>query len=163
MNEWNESNYNIHKTFAPNCFLYLIVPKNSIFHSSAKTKICTFSKAPPSVWPHTHTKQVTTLRMDCSGTTSIPLYRPKHNADLKTAIWLCWFSRKIWHTKPTKTEPSFRKLNSFSSKAGMLFPAHLQVWELCPLTYSLSLSLEWSQATHILTSIKTNGAYKPKK
>ena len=36
----------------------------------------------------------------------------------------------------------------------MLFPAHLQTRELCPQTYSLSLPLEWSQVTHIHTSIK---------
>ena len=51
---------------------------------------------------------------------------------------------KIFDTptvKTTKTEPSFRKLNSSPTKLaiGMLFPAHLQARELCPLTYSLSL------------------------
>ena len=45
----------------------------------------------------------------------------------------------------------------------MLFPAHLQARELCPQTYSLSLPLEWSQVTHIPTSIKPGGAYKPEK
>jgi len=50
------------------------------------------------------------------------LYRSKHTAS-KTAIWLCWLSRKIWHppVKPTKTKPSFRKLNSPPAKVGMLF------------------------------------------
>ena len=65
--------------------------------------------------------------------------------------------------KPTKTEPSFRKLNSPPTKLCMLFPAHLQARELCPQTYSLSLPLEWSQVTHIPTSIKPGGAYKPEK
>ena len=63
--------------------------------------------------------------------------------------------------KPTKTEPSFRKLNSPPTKLCMLFPAHLQARELCPQTYSLSLLLEWSQVTHIPASIKLGGAYKP--
>ena len=45
----------------------------------------------------------------------------------------------------------------------MLFPSHLQARELYPQTYSLSLPLEWSQVTHIPTSIKSGGAYKPKK
>ena len=62
--------------------------------------------------------------------------------------------------KPTKTEPSFRKLNSPPTK---LCPTHLQARELCPQTYSLSLPLEWSQVTHIPASIKLGGAYKPEK
>ena len=41
--------------------------------------------------------------------------------------------------KPTKTETSFRKLNSLSTKLHMLFPTHLQARELCPQTDSLSL------------------------
>ena len=67
--------------------------------------------------------------------------------------------------KPTKTKPSFRKLNSPPTKLCILFPAHLQARELRPQTYSLSLPLEWSQVTHIPTSysIKLGGAYKPKK
>ena len=44
--------------------------------------------------------------------------------------------------KPTKTEPSFRKLNSPPTKLCMFFPAHLQARELCPQTYSLSLPLD---------------------
>ena len=66
--------------------------------------------------------------------------------------------------KPTKTEPSFRKLNSSPTKLCMLFPAHLQARELCPQTYSLlSLPLEWSQVTHVPASIKLGGAYHPEK
>ena len=45
----------------------------------------------------------------------------------------------------------------------MLFPAHLQARELCPQTYSLSLSLEWSCVTHIPATIKSCRAYKPEK
>ena len=65
--------------------------------------------------------------------------------------------------KPTKTETSFRKLNSLPTKLRMLFPTHLQARELCPQTYSLSLPLEWSQVTHTPTSIESGGAYKPEK
>ena len=65
--------------------------------------------------------------------------------------------------KPTKTETSFRKLNSLPTELGMLFCTHLQARELCPQTYSLSLPLEWSQVTHASASIKLGKAYKPKK
>ena len=65
--------------------------------------------------------------------------------------------------KPTKTETSFRELNSLPTKLHMLFPTHLQARELCPQTYSLSLPLEWSQVTHTPASIKSCGAYKPEK
>ena len=65
--------------------------------------------------------------------------------------------------KPAKTESSFRKLNSPPTKLRMLFPAHLQARELCPQTYSLSLTLEWSQVTHIPASIKLGGACKPER
>ena len=34
---------------------------------------------------------------------------------------------------------------------------------ICPQTNSLQLPLEWSQVTHIPASIKSGGAYKPKK
>ena len=67
------------------------------------------------------------------------------------------------HSKPTKTEPSFRKLNSPPTKLCMHFPGHLQASELCPQTYCLSLPLEWSQVTHIPASIKFGEAYKPEK
>ena len=58
---------------------------------------------------NTHTNQVKTLRMDCPGNTSIPLYRPKRTFDLKTVICLCWVIKKKIDTpspKPTKTESS---------------------------------------------------------
>ena len=48
-------------------------------------------------------------------------------------------------------------------KTTYAFPTHFQARELCPQTYSLSLSLEWSQVTHIPASIKSGGAYKPEK
>ena len=41
--------------------------------------------------------------------------------------------------------------------------AFSQARDLYPQTYSLSLPLEWSQVTHIPTSIKSGRAYKPEK
>ena len=67
------------------------------------------------------------------------------------------------HLKPTKTEPSFRKLNSPPTKPCMLFPTHLQAREICSQTYSLSLPLERSQVTHNRASTKLGGTYKPEK
>ena len=102
----------------------------------------------------------------CPGTTSVPVYRPKHTFDLKSSHFgYAGFQEKFDTPplKPTNTEPSFRKLNSPPTKLCMLFPAHLQARELCPQTYSLSLPLEWSQVTHIPVSIKSGGAYKPEK
>ena len=60
--------------------------------------------------------------------------------------------------KPTKTETSFRKLNSLPTKLHMLFPTHLQA------SYAHKPTpLEWSQVTHTIASIKSGGAYKPEK
>ena len=74
------------------------------------------------------------------------------------------FKKHLTHpTQTNQTEPSVRKLNSSPTKLGMLFPAHLQARELCSLTYSLSLPLEWSQVTHISARIKTSRVYKPMK
>ena len=67
---------------------------------------------------------------------------------------------------PTKTDPSFGKLNSPPTKlCNMLFPTHLQARELCPQTYRPChcLLLEWSHVTHIPARIKSGGVYKPEK
>ena len=68
----------------PNCFLCLIMP---IFSPSAIIKICTLSKAPPPVWPHhhqhTHKSSKNFTYGLVLGTTSIPVYKPKHKFDLK--------------------------------------------------------------------------------
>ena len=142
------------------CFLYLISAKNSIFGPSAKIKICTLSKAPPPAWPHQHTHK-TSKNFTYGfvlGPLQFPVYRPKHTFDLKSSNFgYAGFQEKFDTPplKPAKTEPSFRKLNSPPTKLHMLFPAHLQARELCPQTYSLSLPLEWSQVTHIPTSIKS--------
>ena len=61
----------------------------------------------------------------------------------------------------SKTETSFRKLNSLPTKLHMLFPRPGSY--LCPQTYSLSSPLEWSKVTHTPASIKSGGAYKPEK
>ena len=100
-----------------------------------------------------------------TGSTSIPVYRPKHTFDLKNSNFGYAGFQETFDTPPLKpkNEPSFRKLNSPPTKLCMLFPAHLQARELCPLTYSLSLPLDWSQVTHIPASIKSGGAYKPEK
>ena len=41
--------------------------------------------------------------------------------------------------KPTKTESSFRKLDSPPTKLGMLFLTHLQARELCPQTIVIAI------------------------
>ena len=96
----------------------------------------------------THTQNKWTLYVwICPGTTSIPVYKPKHTFDLKNSNFgYAGFQEKFDTPplKPTKTEPSFRKLNSPPTKLGMLFPAHLQAMELRPQIYFLSLPLEWS-------------------
>ena len=125
----SQSVHKVHKTFAPNCFLYLIMP---IFSPSATIKICTLSKAPPSVWPHhqhTHKTSENLRYWFVLGPFQFQSRGQNIPLTSKSAIWLCWLSRKSWHTplKPTKTEPSFRKLNSPPTKLGMLFPAHLHV------------------------------------
>ena len=97
---------------------------------------------------------------------SIPVYRLKHTFDLKNSNFGYVGFQEIFNTpslKPTKTESSFRKLNSPPTKLGMLFCAHFQARESCPQTYPLSLPLEWSQDIHIPASRKMGGAYKPEK
>ena len=99
----------------------------------------------------------------CLGITSIPIYRAKHTFNLKNSNFACAGFQEKFNTPPLNPESSSRKLNSLPTKLCMHFSAHLQARELCPQTYSLSLPLEWSQATHIPTSIKLGRAYKPKK
>jgi len=86
--------------------------------------------------------------------------------DVKTHIWpqkqqfdYAGFQENLTqpHWNEAKHEPNFRQLNSPPTKL-----IHLQAMESCPRTYSLSLSLEWSQDTHIPASINLGGAYKPK-
>ena len=82
----------------------------------------------------------------------------------KTAVLAFKKNSTYLHSnQPNLYEPSFRKLNSPPTKLCMLFPTHLQARELCPQTYSLSLSLKWSQVTHTPASIKSGGAYKLEK
>ena len=83
----------------------------------------------------------------------------------KQSFWLCWFSRKIWHTS-TQTNQNwaqFQKAQLTPYKTMYAFSRSPPARELCPQTYSLSLPLEWSQVTHIPASIKSGGAYKPEK
>ena len=107
----SQSVHKVHKTFAPNCFLYLIMP---IFSPSATIKICTLSKAPPSVWPHhqhTHKTSENLRYWFVLGPFQFQSRGQNIPLTSKSAIWLCWLSRKSWHTplKPAKTEPSFPK------------------------------------------------------
>ena len=103
LNEWVKSKYTHgSQKFAPNCFLYLIMPNNSSFCPLATIKMCTLSKAPPSQSDHiinTHMKQVKTLDMDLSWDHLNTVY------GLKIHIWPqkqqfgCYFSfqEKNWH------------------------------------------------------------------
>ena len=91
------------------------------FSPSAKMKIYTLSKAPLA-----H-KTSETLHMDLL--CNYFKWSLKANSQLtsKIAIWLCWFPRKILHTplKPTKTEPSFRKINNLPpKKLDRFFPTY---------------------------------------
>ena len=145
------------------------MPKKSIFSPSAKIKICTLSKAPPPVWPH-HQHTHKTSKNFTYGFVLGPLQfqstgQNTHLTSKAVILAMLAFKKNSTHlhSKPTNTEPSFRKLNSPPTKLRMLFPAHLQARELCPQTYSLSLPLEWSQVAHIPASIKSGGAYKPEK
>ena len=72
---------------------------------------------------------------------------------------------KIWHT-PHSNQPKLNRVpeslaHPYKSRYSLAHSPPGQ--EVCPQTYSLSLPLEWSQVTHILTSIKMGGAYKPEK
>ena len=94
-----------------NCSLYL---KNSIFSPTAKVKNFTLSKAKTSI---------------CHGTNSIPVYKTKFTIDLKSNNLATLAFKKDStppppSTKSTKTEPSFRKLNSLPTKLCMPFSAH---------------------------------------
>ena len=80
----------------------------------------------------------------------------------KTANWLCWLSRKVQHT-PTQTSQNwaqFRKAQLtqvyFSrSSPGQEVMSTNQLAIIMPL----SLSLEWSQVTHLSTCTKMGRAY----
>ena len=101
-NNTHEPQDRVHKKFALLRFLYLIMSKNSIFSHSA-----TLSKAPPPVWPHylhTHTKQVKTLHMDLSWNHFNSSLQAK--GYIWPQFWLCWLSRKIWHTS-TQTKQNW--------------------------------------------------------
>ena len=142
------------------------MPKNSIFSLSAKIKIAPSPKLHPSLTTsstHTHKSSKNFTYGFVLGPLPNPVYKPKHTFDLKNSNFGCAGCAGMPPLKPTKTETSFRKLNSLPTKLRMLFPTHLQARDLCPQTYSLSLLLERSQVTHTPASIKLGGAYKPEK
>ena len=74
--------YRFTKTFAPNCFL--ISPRTQFLIPQLKIVP---SKAPleSDHIINTHTKQAKVLRVNCPGTTSIPVHRPKHTFGLKNS------------------------------------------------------------------------------
>ena len=136
--------------------------KKLIFGTSAKIKFANSVRLHPQSdhIVNTHTQQVKTLHMDLSWD------HLDFSLDVKTHIWpqkqqfdYAGFQENLTqpHWNEAKHEPNFRQLNSPPTK-----PTHLQAVESCPRTYSLSLPLEWSQDTHIPTSINLGGAYKPK-
>ena len=94
---------------------------------------------------HIITNQVKLYVWICPGTTS-------QNTHLTSKVYVVIsavlaLKKNLFNTpplKPTKTETSFRKLNSLPTKLHMLFSTHLQARKLSPQTYSLSLPLEWS-------------------
>ena len=132
--EWVKSSiHKLHKMLAPNWFLYLKVPQ-------LKSKFAPSRKLHPQSDHiiNIHTKQVKSLCMDLS-----------------------WIPRKFWHPplKPTWNWAQFQKAQLASYKTSYAFSAHLQARELLTSTnLHLSLPLEWSQVTHIPTSIKMGGA-----
>ena len=135
--------HKIHKTFVPK-FLYMIMPKNSIFSPSAKKK---FAPSPRPLGP---------LQFQSTGQNT-------HLTSKTVILAMLAFKKNLTHlhsNQPKLSPCSFRKLNSPPYKTVYAFPAHLQTREL---GYSLSLPLEWSQVTHIPASIKSGGAYKPEK
>ena len=101
--------------------------------------------------------------MDCPGTTSIPVYRPKLTFDLKNsnlAVYVGFEEKFKFDTpplRPTKTESSFRKLNSPPNKVCMLFPTHLQA----PGSYVHKPTSCHCQVRHIPASTKMGGVYSP--
>ena len=79
----------------------------------------------------------------------------------KTAIWLCWLSKNIWHTSSETNESSFRKLNSPTTKLGNIYTSRPGSYVHKPTPCHCN----WSQVTHIRipTSTKMGGVYKVEK
>ena len=138
------------------CTKLLLSPDNFNFIPSAKWKIVPFM-APPINHQNTQNK-----RKLYYGFVQGPLQfqSTRQNpctADLKNSnLAMLAFKKK------TKTEQSFRKLNSPPTKLCMFFSLTSKPGS-CPQTYSLSLSPEWSQVTHVFASTITSRAYKTKK
>ena len=98
---------------APNCFLYPVMPKT--FSSSSKVNLHPLQDSTPTQTTSpalAHTKGKLSIWI-CPGTTSIPVYRPK----LTFQMAMLASNDRC----PTITEPSFRKLNSPTTKLGRRF------------------------------------------
>ena len=113
------------------------MPKNSICSLSAKIEICTLS-TPSLTTSSTHTK---TSNFGYAGF-------QENSTHL--------------HSNQPKLSPVSESSTHLLQKTMYASSRSPQARELCPQTYSLSLLLEWSQVTHIPTSIKSGRAYKPK-
>ena len=91
--------------------MHVYSKKNLIFSSSAKIKIYTLSKAPSSTPPH-HPHQHKTSENFTYGFVLGPLQFQStgQNTHLtsKTAIWLCWLSRKTQHTHSQNNQNWFQ-------------------------------------------------------
>ena len=147
---------------------YLIMRKKLfIFSPSAKIKICTLSKAQPSVWPHhQHTRKTSENFTYGFVLGLLQVQSTSQNTHLTVILAVLAFKRYSTHihSNQPKLSPVSESWTHLLQNCVCLL-AHLQARELCPQTYSLSLplSLEWSQVTQIPTSIKLGNAYKPEK
>ena len=107
----------------------MIMPKkNSIFSPSAEIKICTLSKGLTTSSTHTHTHTHKTSENFMYGFVMGPLQFQtiSQNTHLtsKTAIWLCWLSRKIdsyTHTQTNQNWFQFQKAQLIPYKTRYAF------------------------------------------
>ena len=108
---------------------------------------------------NTHKKQEKTL---CMGLSLVHFsYSTKLTFHLKTAIWLRWLSRNLWHT------PHWNQLSPVSERSTHVptrnaFSCSPPGQGATSTNLLLSLYLEWSHVTHIPTSTKMGGATNPK-
>ena len=120
----SKSTHKIHQIFVPNCFLYLIMPKNSIFRPSVKIKCA------PSPRPHPQSDHIINTHMYGFVLGPLQFQSTGQNAHLtsKAIIWLCWLSRKNQHTPSLKTEPNLRKANSRTFATRLCDDTRLPEW-----------------------------------
>ena len=124
--------------FASNCFLYLVIPQNSVFGPQIKQLFAPSLRLHPQFdYISTH-KQVKTSHMNFSYKT-FSVYRPSLIFDLKNSGFavLGFVNYLTLHLplNPSKTKPSFNKLTSPSKRLGMFFPTQLYP-QICSLSFS---------------------------